>query len=331
MVWCKRVMSNAVLLLICGWLTGPQVQLLPSADPSTEQDAEQEVEHEVVASLAEQVLAIQRAKCLDCHGPDSDKRKAKRAYPDGLDLAATVEEWVSPGKPDDSDLYLMLIDGDMPPKDADVAPLTPAELAVYQSWIEAGAPTELPDSEAGGNGSSGGNTSSGSDGSAGGTGAGQVDAEGNPMETEQLPPPGLTEPERMRRFIGRQHPAIVHFPIALVLSAALLEMMIMFRRREGWIHAQRFCLRFGALLSAVSAALGYMLTEFTHTSDELWLHGGLAGAAILCSLNAARSVPADANARRNRFRLWLGAAAVMISATGFMGGYLVFGWDYLKY
>jgi len=263
-------------------------------------------------------VAIQGKLCLDCHNPDSEQRKAKRKYPDALDLTATVEEWVVPGDPLDSDLYLMLEDGEMPPEDSDVPPLTLEELQVYRDWIAAGASTALPVVEE-------------QVGDVGTVGDPESVQEAEIVNPEQLPPPGPTEPERMRRFAGRQHPAVVHFPIALILSAAFLELLIMFRRREKWLHAQRFCLRFGALMAAISAGLGFMLTEFTMTSDELWLHGSLAGAALLCSLNAARAVPPLADSRRNRFRLWLGAAAVLISATGFMGGYMVFGWDYLKY
>lgn len=335
-------MSSALLLMLCGLLAEPQVaRSLPSTDPSAAKPVEQDVEQVAlgpVAQAAEQtasagnssdlvqkVLQIQRSKCLDCHGPNSDKRKAVRKYPDALDLAATVEEWVVPGDPLDSDFFLMLEDGEMPPDDSEVAPLSPEELKIYRDWIEVGAPiksaeaVEVPVESAESIEASVADST--------------TEAVDEPVvqDTEQLPLPSITEAERMRRFIGRQHPAVVHFPIGLILSAALLELLIMFRRREGWLHAQRFCLRFGALMAAVSAGLGFMLTEFTMTTDELWLHGGLAGAALLCSLNAARAVPPAADARRNRFRLWMGAAALLISATGFMGGYLVFGWDYLKY
>ena len=328
-------MNSVLLVLMSALVVDGQVQELPSTDPTAGPEPVVEVSTEVsepapepasagqeaaveqsppntslsqnpVSDLVARVVEIQRAKCLDCHNPDSDKRKAKRKYPDALDLAATVEEWVVAGDPMDSDLYLMLEDGEMPPDDSDVPPLTEEELKVYHDWIASGASVELPATT-------------------------PAESKGQETVEEQLPLPGPTDPERMRRFIGRQHPAVVHFPIGLILSAALLELMIMFRRREGWLHAQRFCLRFGALMAAVSAALGFMLTEFTMTSDELWLHGSLAGTALLLSLNAARCVPKDAEARRNRFRLWLGAAALFISATGFMGGYMVFGWDYLKY
>ncbi len=285
---------------------------------------------------ADAVLEIQRRKCADCHGPDSDKRKAKRKYPDALDLVATVEEWIVPGKPMESDLYLMLADGEMPPEDSDVKPVTASELATYRTWIEAGAPTAVtsaapvskineaaPDQEVGAEQEA------------------APDQEGDPQQSKIFDPFEDDEPEvqaaevvgyeRMRRFAARQHPAVVHFPIGLILSAAMLEFLILLRRRESWLYAQRFCLRFGALTAVVAAGLGLMLTEFTLVNDELWLHGGLAAAALLCTLTAARGVPKAVESRRNRFRLWLGAAALLICATGFMGGYMVFGWDYLKY
>jgi uncharacterized membrane protein len=290
----------------------------------------------IAQNPADAVLEIQRRKCADCHGPDSDKRKAKRKYPDALDLAATVDEWVVPGDPMESDLYLMLEDGEMPPEDSDVKAMTSDELTIYRTWIEAGAPTAVTSAQAGSlNGEvapdqeGGVNQEAGPD-QHGGTEQSKIF---DPFEDDEpkLNIPEVVGYERMRRFAARQHPAVVHFPIALILSAALLELLILMRRRESWLHAQRFCLRFGAMTAVVAVSLGFMLTEFTHVDDELWLHGGLAGAALLCTLTAARSVPKAVDSRRNRFRLWLGAAAVFICATGFMGGYLVFGWDYLKY
>jgi len=285
---------------------------------------------------ADAVLEIQRRKCADCHGPDSDKRKAKRKYPDALDLAATVEEWIVPGKPMESDLYLMLADGEMPPEDSDVKPVTASELATYRTWIEAGAPTAVTSAPAvPTKNEAAPNQEGGAEQEA------APDQEGDPQQSKIFDPFEDDEPEvqasevvgyeRMRRFAARQHPAVVHFPIGLILSAAMLEFLILLRRRESWLYAQRFCLRFGALTAVVAAGLGLMLTEFTHVNDELWLHGGLASAALLCTLTAARGVPKTAESRRNRFRLWLGAAALLICATGFMGGYMVFGWDYLKY
>ena len=58
----------------------------------------------------------------------------------------------------------------------------------------------------------------------------------------------------------------------MVISGALLELLICLHRREDWLIAQRFCLRFGALTGLVAAFLGWSLAQGVEPSGELSLH-----------------------------------------------------------
>jgi len=87
-------------------------------------------------------------KCFACHGPSEEDRKKKLRLdlPDGDEGALTPRKntnVISPGKPDDSELWFKVTAEDekdrMPPKDAHKEPLTSEERAVIKRWILDGA------------------------------------------------------------------------------------------------------------------------------------------------------------------------------------------------
>ena len=75
------------------------------------------------------VAPILSARCLPCHSGDGPKGK--------LDLSrkSPAAAVVTPGKPDDSPLWVRVRDDEMPPKH----PLPAAEKAVLKAWVAAGA------------------------------------------------------------------------------------------------------------------------------------------------------------------------------------------------
>lgn len=64
------------------------------------------------------------------------------------------------------------------------------------------------------------------------------------------------------------HPKLVHFPIALFLSAGMLSVFYMFIKKESLYQAARYCFNLAALFSVVSLVSGlievdrFMLKRF---------------------------------------------------------------------
>ncbi|MEZ4828003.1 MAG: DUF2231 domain-containing protein [Bacteroidia bacterium] len=62
-------------------------------------------------------------------------------------------------------------------------------------------------------------------------------------------------------FLGRLHPMVVHFPIALLIMAMLMEMMTLRGKNENFRSAITLLLRLGAVSAVVSVAFGLILHE----------------------------------------------------------------------
>ena len=68
---------------------------------------------------------------------------------------------------------------------------------------------------------------------------------------------------RLIRFVGKFHPSIVHFPIALISIAAVLEILSWFKAMEyfspGLRTASVINLGIGAIVAVFAAAFGWAL------------------------------------------------------------------------
>jgi len=134
-------------------------------------------------------------------------------------------------------------------------------------------------------------------------------------------------------WIGRFHPAVVNFPIAMLTGAALAECLLIATGRAYFAGAGRFCLWVGALGAVAGALLGWCFGGF-HVVDEQWIlttHRWLGTAtaassvvAVVVGERAARRP--DASRKPHRFALF--ACAAMVAITGFFGGSLVYGLDH---
>ncbi len=263
-----------------------------------------------------QVLAVLQLRCAMCHTPDSEDAKAKRHWDAANDLAATLEteHMVQPGDPDDSDMWVLIDDDEMPPPDSDAEPLTAEERTLIHDWIASGAPLgELA-----------------------------ADAPDNATESPVTIGHGPHEEPQsdrgagVRRWVGKLHPSIVHFPIALLLAAALAEVLVLLGAR-GLQPTVRFCVVLGFLGAAAAASIGWLAGEFALQTKEpqlswhRWLGVSTAVLALLLLLasevRARREGPSPWTAR-TRWLLLL--TAVVVSVTGHFGGILTHGADYLK-
>jgi uncharacterized membrane protein len=135
-------------------------------------------------------------------------------------------------------------------------------------------------------------------------------------------------------WLGKFHPALTHFPIALLAAAALAELLFIRTRAARYRHALLFCVRIGAGSAVVAAVLGWFFAGF-RIIDEEWVMTAhrWAGTSValfsLWLLFLAEKLGADTPAATTtRFRAVLFGAAVLVGAAGFLGGALLYGLDH---
>lgn len=258
--------------------------------------------------VAEQVRAIFEEKCLSCHGPELPRPKGKFGYTTDLKRIAENPDYVTRGDPENSEIYLMVRDDEMPGEDADVPALTPDEKEIVRRWVEIGAPSELPTA---------------------------VEREAPVVTTE---PPKLQMPfwKRSLRWLGRFHPVSTHFPVALMFVAVAAEALAWWSRRESWMQTIRFLVIIAALGALSAAVLGWLNAWFTsyvgQSASILWWHRWLGTTtalwALLCAALSVMSECTEGSPERQRFRGALLVGAVLVGVSGFLGSALIYGLDH---
>lgn len=282
--------------------------------------------------------------CLPCHHPESPDKKAVRDWPDALDLPATLaaEDFVTPGDAEDSLLFLMVIDGEMPPEDwagvdGSGPELSPEQTEALRDWIDAGA--HLPDSaELAVARTRGAGVIARVLAAEGETPPAAPVAEG---QAETITPPSPAPPSfgaRLWRLLGHTHPSVVHFPIAFIYGAALAELLLLLGIGAAWALPQvrRFCLYLAAISSIPAAGVGWIVGETVRAETTLTQHRWLGvGSALMCvvclwvSEKSARADNANPWSRRATWVIFLTAALVAI--TGHWGGILTYGEAYFEF
>lgn len=127
--------------------------------------------------------------------------------------------------------------------------------------------------------------------------------------------------------LGRLHVVVVHFPIALLLVAAALELVARARASADLERTAKLLLVLGALAAVAAVALGWL-----HAAQEplgggarellerhRWIGNFAAGFACIAA--------ASLNRRTLRVTATL-LAAVLVGVAGHLGGQLVYGADY---
>jgi hypothetical protein len=255
--------------------------------------------------LAVEVKAVFTAKCIACHGPNLPRPKGRFGYVLDLARVAGNRELVVPGEPEQSELWELVRRGDMPPADSSAGPLTDDQKATIRAWIAAGAPV----TEDRRNGS-------------------PMILNGTDATSEVGTRAALPAIATLRR-LGRLHVVIVHFPIAFLVTAAVLEAWSIACRRPPPVATVQLCILLGATGAVTTAILGW-LHAWSGAGAGMplildlhrWLGSATAGVAVVAAKLARL------NARRGWFRAALLAAAVLVGVTGHLGGTLVFGEDF---
>lgn len=140
------------------------------------------------------------------------------------------------------------------------------------------------------------------------------------------------------QLFGRLHPLVLHFPIALIILAAVVEAVRLKWERPALAQLVPFVLVIGALGALVASATGWMFAHdyFPAPSDRWmltwhrWLGIAttvLAGFAAWIAWFSAYSLrPRDRWLRR--VAVWL--AALILTVTAHLGALMVWGADYFS-
>ncbi|MFM9995229.1 MAG: DUF1553 domain-containing protein [Phycisphaerales bacterium] len=146
------------------------------------------------------------------------------------------------------------------------------------------------------------------------------------------PTSGRSAKDKFGDFLGRLHPISVHFPIALLVTAALLELIAMIFRAARPREVARVCLLIGAIGAASSAGLGWISADFNpitgELADTLWLHRWLGISAASASVLCVVLMLAGERAKL-AFRIALFGCAALVGVTGYFGGEIVRGPNHL--
>jgi uncharacterized membrane protein len=136
-------------------------------------------------------------------------------------------------------------------------------------------------------------------------------------------------------IVGRFHPLIVHFPIALVMVAAWAEGVALATHDSRWRTVAVINVRAGALFAFAGAIAGWRLasTLGIDSSPLVQWHRGLGVAAtVLTGAAAVATFRTSVGSLRDlwMYRISLASAAIAVAATGHLGGLLVWGADFLR-
>ena len=139
-------------------------------------------------------------------------------------------------------------------------------------------------------------------------------------------------------WLGRLHPLVVHFPIALLLVAAAVEMAGLFHDHPALGRLVTFLLAVGAVSAMASAATGWGFVGEHHPRPSMhtmlswhrWL--GVTTALLATAAWAvARRAADDARPPARWLRrglVWLTAG--VLTVTGHLGALMVWGEDYFS-
>lgn len=136
-------------------------------------------------------------------------------------------------------------------------------------------------------------------------------------------------------LLGRLHPVLIHFPIALILLAAAAEAAFAVSRHTRWRIVASVNVQAAAVSAVVAVVAGWQLARVPGMEAgpllqwHRWI--GTAG-AVLSALAALSSwrlpAPSPRGARAYRLALW--GASVLIGLAGHLGGLMVWGADFLR-
>ena len=132
-------------------------------------------------------------------------------------------------------------------------------------------------------------------------------------------------------WLGKFHPPSINFPIALILSAVVAELLWTATGRPRFDHAARFCVWVGAIGAVVSVALGWCFAGLAWNDGDWmmtthrWLGTSAGIGALLVLVLAEWSRRPSGRSIRPWYLAILFLAAVAVGLNGHYGGLMAYG------
>jgi mono/diheme cytochrome c family protein len=255
---------------------------------------------DVQRDLDTRVQSIFKIKCSECHGLNVQRPKGGVSLHD-LEKLAANSDIVVPSKPDESALWEVTRNDEMPPAYARAGPLNEPEKEAIRAWI-ASLPPAAP-SQA----------------------VSDIDIR---APTPPLPP---RVQQSILGWLGRFHILVIHFPIALLAAAALAEAIAAWRGTWKPQPTVRFCVLVGAAGAGAAVALGWLHADIgghgSASGGILALHRWVGTTAGIWAI--AMVLLSERDNRRGRrtvlFRILCWSGAMLVVATAHLGGLMVHG------
>jgi uncharacterized membrane protein len=141
--------------------------------------------------------------------------------------------------------------------------------------------------------------------------------------------------KRILRGLGPFHLVVLHFPIALLIAAAVAELWYAQHGCRNPTSTVRFCVLLGAASAVIAATLGWIHAGNGHGAEApalLRLHRWIGTIAAAWAVGTALISEWDERrgARSQWFRACLFFGALLVAVEGHFGGMLVHGEDFLN-
>ena len=159
-------------------------------------------------------------------------------------------------------------------------------------------------------------------------GSGSSSAEGLAPEE----PKGFAS--NLATWLGKFHPPSINFPIALILSAVVAELLWSATGRPRFDHAARFCVWLGAIGAVVSVTLGWCFAGLAWSDGDWmmtthrWLGTSAGVGALIVLVLAEWSRRPSGRSIRPWYLSALILGAVAVGLNGHYGGLMAYGENY---